>query len=275
VHTRPPAAAGVFYSAERSCLAAEVDRLLVDALQASAAVTPSSARPPSVPKAVIAPHAGYAYSGPVAAAAFAPWRSLPCGCVKRVIVIGPAHFAPVRAVASTTAEAFSTPLGPVRVDEAALAELRRHRLVSDYDPAHAREHSLEVELPFLQRLFPEAAIVPLAVGDLPFEEVAAALDACWGGPETVIVVSSDLSHYLPYEAARRADGDTARRIAGLEAGAIDYENACGAVAVNALLYLGARRGLEVAVADLRNSRDTMGCGGEVVGYGAFHFRPSS
>jgi len=242
---RPPAVAGSFYPADPSQLRALVARLL--------AAAPYGAPP----KALIAPHAGYVYSGPVAAAVF---RRLEDTAVRRIALLGPAHFSLLRGAALPDAAAMRTPLGDVPIEDPGLPRSAA---------AHAGEHSLEVELPFLQVALPAFSLVPLAVGDADPEEVAAILDGLWGGAETVIVVSSDLSHYLQYDDARRADAATAKEILAL--GRLTHEDACGATAINGLLLAAKRREMRADLVDLRNSGDTAGDKGRVVGYGAFAF----
>ncbi|HUJ29143.1 MAG TPA: AmmeMemoRadiSam system protein B [Myxococcales bacterium] len=236
--------AGSFYPAEPAVLRAEVERLL-----AAAAQGPAS-------KAIIAPHAGYIYSGPIAASAFRRLTG-----VKRVVLLGPSHFVALRGVALPAGDVYSTPLGDVPVE--APPGLRVNQA------AHAREHSLEVEVPFLQCALREFTLVPLVVGDAAPQEVAGVVDALWGGPETAIVISSDLSHYLPYELAQRADAATAKEILAL--GRLDHGDACGAAPVNGLLAAARKRGLRAELFDLRNSGDTAGDRQRVVGYGAFGF----
>jgi AmmeMemoRadiSam system protein B len=250
--------AGSFYPGDATALAAEVDRHLASASPAA----------PVRPKAVIAPHAGYPYSGAIAGSAFRPWRDDPPP-VRRVVLLGPAHTRPCW-IAASGADAFATPLGEVPIDRAGLDALVRAGLADVDDAPHAQEHSLEVQLPFLQRLFHRFALLPLVVGDAEPDEVARLLEACWGGPETVVVVSSDLSHYLDAEAARQVDTATARAIEQLRFEAIDFDQACGARPVAGLLAVAAHRGLRVSLADLRNSGDTAGPADRVVGYGAFH-----
>jgi AmmeMemoRadiSam system protein B len=214
--TRPPAVAGTFYPADPRRLSAEVAGLL-----AVAAV-----ELPSPPKAVIAPHAGYIYSGPIAASAFAPLR----GCARmkaRVILIGPAHYAWVPGIAAPTVDAFETPLGSVPLDHAALAAISDLPFVLRDDAAHMPEHALEVELPFLQSVLADFSLVPLLVGDATPEQVARVLERLWGGPETLIVVSSDLSHYLGSDAARQRDAETAAAIEGGNWAGLGPDDACG------------------------------------------------
>lgn len=231
---RPAAVAGSFYPAEPHRLQPEVDELL----RAAAAGRPTTSRPP---KALIVPHAGYMYSGPIAASAYA--RLIPyADRIQRVVLVGPSHRVYFAGVALPEASAFETPLGVVSVDTEATA------LIADVPrlaAPHAREHALEVQLPFLQRVLSRFAIVPLLAGEAAGEMVAAVLDALWGGPETLIVISSDLSHYLPYETARRLDADTADRIVNLTETPLRHDQACGATPVNGLLICARRLGMRV------------------------------
>jgi AmmeMemoRadiSam system protein B len=221
------------------------------------------------PKAVIAPHAGYVYSGPIAGSAFRAIEPA-AAAIERVVLLGPAHFLPIRGLALPGHQYFGTPLGEVRIEPDGAGASLRLPQVRVIPEAHTREHSLEVELPFLQSLLGEFVLVPLAVGEASGEEVAEVLDRLWGGPETLIVISSDLSHYLPYEAARRADRATADEILAL-GGPLDPRQACGAAPVNGLLEAARSRGLVPELLDLRNSADTAGDPARVVGYGAFAF----
>jgi AmmeMemoRadiSam system protein B len=254
---RRPAVAGMFYPGSPSELRSTVEDLL-------RGVPPD--RGPA-PKAVIAPHAGYVYSGPTAAVAF---QALAGRRLERVIVLGPAHRVPVHGLALPGADAFATPLGEVPVDAEGVRAVSDLPQVSTFPQAHAPEHSLEVELPFLQVLFPGVPVLPIVVGDADGDEVAEVLDRVWGGPETAIVISSDLSHYLPYDVARRVDRETADEILALE-GPLHSRQACGAYPINGLLVAARRRGMEPRLLDLRNSGDTAGDRGRVVGYGAFAF----
>ncbi|MEZ5542967.1 MAG: AmmeMemoRadiSam system protein B [Pseudomonadota bacterium] len=258
--SRAPAVAGLFYPSSRSELSAQVRALL-------AAVPDGGALRP--PKALIVPHAGYVYSGPVAASAYARLAPL-AGRIRRVVLLGPVHRIPVRGLALPAATAFTTPLGEVPLDTAAMAALRKLPAVTVNDAVHAQEHSLEVHLPFLQTVLGDFTLLPLAVGDATQAEVAAVLDRVWGGAETLVVISSDLSHYLPYRAARRVDEETVQRILELRAD-IDHDEACGATPVNGLLAFAADRGLTAEVLDLRNSGDTAGDHARVVGYCAIAF----
>jgi AmmeMemoRadiSam system protein B len=253
---RPPAAAGLFYAGDPDRLQAQVSEL-IGAVEASASVAP---------KALIAPHAGYVYSGSVAAEAFARLRP-GSHAIKRVVLIGPAHFVPVRGIAAPTVDAFATPLGRTPIDRQALAAIAD--LVVETDAPHAPEHSLEVELPFLQTLLPSFALVPLVIGDASAQEVAEVLRRLWGGPETTIVVSSDLSHYHDHDTARRLDVATAAAIERGEWQSLGPDQACGFLAVAGLIVETNRRRLAPRRLALCNSGDTAGGRDRVVGYGAW------
>lgn len=259
LNVRPAAVAGMFYPASPIELRDDVDALL------GAASAPEA----HAPKALIVPHAGYVYSGAVAASAYAAIRSRADG-IRRVVLLGPAHRAYVTGLALPEADAFETPLGTVRVDRAALKLIP---WVPRSEDAHMQEHSLEVQLPFLIRALREFALVPLCVGEAEPEDVARVLEALWGGPETLIVVSSDLSHYLPYQVARTTDQRTAHAILALGPRPIHHEQACGATPINGLILVARRHGLHAELLDLRSSGDTAGRRSEVVGYGAFAFYP--
>ncbi|RMD78353.1 MAG: AmmeMemoRadiSam system protein B [Gammaproteobacteria bacterium] len=262
---RPPAVAGAFYPADEATLRAQVAELLA----AGAAAAEAGA---AAPKALIAPHAGYVYSGPVAGSAYArvaPWA----GRIRRVVLLGPSHRVPLPGLALPESELFLTPLGAVPVDAEGAALAARLPQVRRLEQAHAFEHSLEVHLPFLQELLGPFALVPLVVGDAEPEAVAEVLEALWGGEETLIVVSSDLSHYLDYESARRLDALTARAIQELRPEAVGPHQACGRHPINGLLVAARRRGLVPELLDLRSSGDTAGPRDQVVGYGAWAFVP--
>jgi len=219
------------------------------------------------PKALIAPHAGYIYSGPVAAHAYdalSPAR----GIVRRVVLLGPVHRVPVRGLALPDADAFETPLGRVPVDRAAIEALADLPQVVVSTRAHALEHSLEVQLPFLQRVLGEFALVPFAVGDASVNEVGAVIERLWGGPETLIVVSTDLSHYHPYRVAVQVDAETLARIEALDSD-IRHEQACGATPLNGLLAVARAKGMTIRRLSACNSGDTAGGRDQVVGYSAF------
>ncbi len=256
---RPAAVAGTFYPASAASLEEEVDTYLREGVRP---------REPLVPKALIVPHAGYVYSGPVAGSGYRLLAPI-ADRVERVVLIGPAHRVPVRGLAVSSADAFETPLGRVPVDREAVELLKRLPQVQEFDAAHAAEHSLEVHLPFLQRVLKRFAIVPLVAGDATTREVAEVLDKVWGGPETLIVVSSDLSHYYDYATARAKDEATTRAIERLDPAGLDPESACGRVGIRGLLEVARRRGLSVHTLDVRNSGDTAGPRDSVVGYGAY------
>ena len=222
------------------------------------------------PKAIIAPHASYSCSGPVAASAYAQF-DLEAELIKRVVIIGPSHYLPFRGIAISSAEGFATPLGVVPVDTEAVKNLDRLAHVAVMDGAHADEHSVEVQLPFLQVLLHEFTLVPLLVGDAKDAEVCAVIEELWGGRETRFVISSDLSHDRDYISAQRLDSATARCIEKLWADKIGPSQACGSVAVRGMLVAANRQHLWCRAIDLRNSGDTAGPRDHVVGYGAFTF----
>lgn len=256
---RAPAVAGAFYPSAAAELQAQLDAMLGSAPGAL----------PATPKALIVPHAGYIYSGPVAASAYGPLRACGNG-ISRVVLLGPTHRVAVRGLALPGASAFATPLGEIPLDADAARALGALPQVCISDEAHALEHSLEVHLPFLQQVLPRFTLLPLAVGDASTEEVAQVLNMLWGADETLIVISSDLSHYLPYDHARVVDSQTTRAILGL-APRLNHQQACGATPVNGLLRVARERGLRPQLLDLRNSGDTAGNRSRVVGYAAFAF----
>ncbi|MGD0745327.1 MAG: AmmeMemoRadiSam system protein B [Verrucomicrobiota bacterium] len=260
-NVRPSAVAGRFYPGNPVRLRAMVENFLGEA----------NAPAGSAPKAIIAPHAGYVYSGPIAASAYArlaPAREI----IKRVVLLGPSHFVSFDGLAAPGAEAFATPLGTVPVDTAVVRDLCSHLpQVSVRDDAHADEHALEVQLPFLQVVLADFKIMPLLVGEARDEEVAEVIESLWDGVETCIVISSDLSHYHDYETAQRTDSGTARAIESLNWKAVGVEQACGRMPICGLLSAAKERGLRCRAVDLRNSGDTSGERERVVGYGAFVF----
>ncbi len=262
MHIRHAAVAGAFYPGNPRDLDTMVRRFLADA----ETTVPEG----PIPKAIIAPHAGYVYSGAVAATAYA--RLAPAaGVVRRVVLLGPCHRVAVTGLAVSSADAFETPLGAVPLDKKAIESIVSLPQVSVFDATHEDEHSLEVHLPFLQEIFDQFSLVPLVVGRASGDEVADVLERLWGGPETLIVISSDLSHYLDYETAREIDAATCKAIETLDASAIGGAQACGRVPVAGLLTLARRRGLRATTLDLRNSGDTAGDRNRVVGYGAWMF----
>lgn len=261
---RQPAVAGSFYSGHSRILARDVSALLAAVPSVRAAV-----RDGKLPKAVIVPHAGYIYSGATAAAAYA---TLAGGrdVIERVVLLGPVHRVPVLGLALPGNDVFATPLGNVPVDPAAAALIRTMPQVVTSVAAHAQEHSLEVQLPFLQSVLGEFSVVPLAVGDVTAAEIAEVLEVLWGGPETLIVISSDLSHFLPYAAAQAADRHTVQHILSLQ-GPLTQEQACGGNPINGMLLAAKRHHLQPLLLDLRNSGDTAGDKDRVVGYASFAF----
>ncbi len=225
------------------------------------------------PKALIVPHAGYMYSGDTAACAFATLergRDL----IDRVVLLGPSHHVAFRGLAAPSSAAFETPLGRVPIDEDARRRLLELPFVGEMDDAHLWEHSLEVQLPFLQESLERFSLLPLAVGQATPEQVEAALDTAWGGDETLIVISSDLSHYRSYASAKHLDAATAAAIESLRPAEISDEGACGRIGIQGLLRVARRRSLRSSTLDLRSSGDTAGGRDEVVGYGAWAFTAS-
>jgi AmmeMemoRadiSam system protein B len=256
MNTRPAAVAGLFYPDEPSVLKATLSELMADAPECDQA-----------PKAIIAPHAGYPYSGPTAAYAY---RAVAArrDRIERVVLLGPAHRVYLQGMALPSADAFATPLGDVRIDTAGVAQALRSTGTLVSDEAHAQEHSLEVHLPFLQTVLDDFELIPVVVGTCPAEQVAALLESLWGGEETLIVVSSDLSHFHPYDEAQAIDSATTAGIEAREA-SLDGEQACGAFAVNGLLLAARAHQLTVHTLDVRNSGDTAGDRHQVVGYGSY------
>ena len=262
INTRPPAVAGMFYPADAGELSATIDQLLANTQNDTVAQ----------PKALIVPHAGYVYSGSTAAIAYAtlkPWAKL----IHRVILLGPTHRVAVNGIALPEAEAFSTPLGTIRLDAPGIAAIANLPQIVFSDKVHAFEHSIEVHLPFLQRVLEQFTLVPLAVGEATAEAVAEVLDKLWDGPEILIVVSSDLSHFLPYGTAQQVDSNTCRHILQLD-GHLNPERpeqACGAFPINGLLLAARQRGLTPTLLSMCNSGDTAGDRNRVVGYASFSF----
>ncbi len=255
-HIRPPAVAGMFYPGEP----AELRRMVESFLEGEPTAGLGSA------KAYILPHAGYVYSGPVAGTGYRQLRSERAQ-IRRVVLLGPSHRVAFYGIAFSRHDGFATPLGVVPVDREAIEGIRDLPQMVELEQAHQFEHSLEVHLPFLQVALGSLKVVPLVVGDSGESEVAELLDRLWGGPETRIIISSDLSHYHDYAAACRLDRETARRIERLEP--VVPEQACGAIPLDGLLRAARARGMTLRTLDLRNSGDTAGPRDHVVGYGAF------
>jgi AmmeMemoRadiSam system protein B len=254
---REAAVAGSFYPADPVELQAQLDELL-------AAATLSL--PP--PKAIIAPHAGYIYSGPVAASAYASLVPL-AGQITRVVLLGPAHRKAFSGLAAPASTVFKTPLGSIELDSESIRRVLLLPQVHTDEEAHRLEHSLEVHLPFLQRVLQDFTLVPLVVGDASAQAVSEVIQQLWGGRETLLVISSDLSHFLDYDSARVRDATTSRAIEKLAYEDIGYHDACGRNPVNGLLYYARHHDLNIKTIDLRNSGDTAGSRDQVVGYGTW------
>lgn len=254
---RPAAVAGSFYPGNATELQGMLDDMLAAANSQGA-----------VPKVIVAPHAGYIYSGPVAASVYKLLQPVH-DRIKRVILLGPSHRVPLAGMATTSADYYSTPLGEVAIDRDAVNTIQALPAVMEADLAHAQEHSLEVHVPFLQAVLDDFSLVPLVVGETNAEDVANVLQTLWGGDETLIVISSDLSHYHDYASAQRLDSATSDAIAHLRSQDIGYEDACGRNPLCGALEIAKQRGMHVETIDLRNSGDTAGPRDRVVGYGAY------
>ena len=257
---RSTAVAGTFYPNNPNELHTDVEGLLKHAEGS-----------PEQPKAIIAPHAGYIYSGPIAARAFASiYKQYPT--INRIVLMGPAHRVAFQGVAASSSDYFATPLGEVPVDHASLQPCIENGIVKYFDSAHEQEHCLEVQLPFLQEVFDQFfEIIPLLVGDAESSQVGNVLRALWGGAETLIVISSDLSHYHDYETAKKIDSRTTALIEQFQGEQLDYDSACGRLPIQGLLLVAKEQGLHCKTLDQRNSGDTAGPHDRVVGYGAYVF----
>lgn len=258
---RAPAVAGMFYPSRADSLRSDVASYIAHGRKTAGSIKP---------KALIAPHAGYAYSGPIAGSAYACLSRM-ADEITRVVLLGPSHRVAFSGIARSGAEAFETPLGDVPLDNGSDATLAAFDFVIVNDRAHRDEHSLEVHLPFLQCALKSFELVPLVVGNTSPESVHDVMEKLWGGRETLIVVSTDLSHYLPYDHARRVDEVTTIAIEKLSPEKIHFDQACGALAVQGLLLSARKHGLKATTVDLRNSGDTAGDKNAVVGYGAYAF----
>lgn len=254
---RAPAVAGMFYPINPKEVRHMVKNLLGQVKETEA-----------IPKAIIVPHAGYIYSGPVAATAYAHLYQVR-EIIKRVVLVGPSHRVSFKGLAASSAQSFATPLGNIPLDRKMLDDLLTLKQVSLLDEAHALEHSLEVHLPFLQEILNNFSLVPLVVGEATPEEIAEVLEKVWGGKETLIIVSTDLSHYLDYETACRMDAFTSKAIENLKPEEIRHDQACGCRPINGLLHVARKHQLQIKTVDLRNSGDTAGPKNRVVGYGAY------
>jgi len=254
---RPAAVSGLFYPADAHELHEQITHLLADASAIKQA-----------PLALIVPHAGYIYSGPIAASAYVNLRPLR-NKIQRVVLLGPSHRVAFRGLATSSANFFTTPLGDIKLDTIAAEQLNHLPQVQVFDDAHAQEHSLEVQLPFLQEVLDEFELVPIVVGDATTDEVAEVIDMAWKDDSTLIVISSDLSHYHDYNSAQKMDRHTCSAIVSLNPDGIGVDDACGRHPVKGLLTVARQRGLHVHTLDLRNSGDTAGDRNQVVGYGAW------
>jgi AmmeMemoRadiSam system protein B/AmmeMemoRadiSam system protein A len=253
---RPAAVAGQFYAASAAQLQQDVDALLDQA-----------STPAPCPKALVAPHAGFVYSGSTAAAVYARVKN-GAAKISRVVLLGPSHRVGFEGIATSSADFYATPLGQIPLDRAAIEAIQRLPGVEPLDQAHKDEHSLEVQLPFLQRCLKQFSLVPLVVGQASPESVAAVIDALWGTEETLVVISSDLSHFLDYDAARDKDTETTALIENRSA-TLTGDQACGCKPLNGLLQVLQRRQLDINTVQLLNSGDTAGSRERVVGYGAW------
>jgi len=261
---RPAAVAGMFYPDDEISLRSMVQQFLAQATSSGPA-----------PKAIIVPHAGYIYSGPIAGSAYHLLENNSAS-FKRVVLLGPSHRVPLLGLAASSASSFSTPLGLIEIDQDRIKKLSKLKQVKIMDEAHAMEHSLEVQLPFLQTILTDFKLIPLVVGDASAREVCEVLELACQDPnqdqQTLIVISSDLSHYHDYATANKLDALTSHAIENLDGDQIGYENACGRTAVNGLLMFASNRGMKAEILDQRNSGDTAGDKDQVVGYGAYAFR---
>jgi AmmeMemoRadiSam system protein B len=254
---RQPAVAGTFYPAHPAILQKMLNTYL-------SAVKSTS----KVPKAMIVPHAGYIYSGQIAASAYARLK-LGADNINRVVLLGPSHRVGFKGLAVSHAEVFNTPLGGIPLDTTAIQNLLALPFVVYMDEAHHLEHSLEVQLPFLQTVLKNFKLIPIVAGEATAEQVAQVLDLFYDDPQTLIVISSDLSHYHDYATAQRLDSETNHKIENLQYQQLDCESACGRVAVRGLMALAQKKSLSIKNIDLRNSGDTAGDKNRVVGYGAY------
>jgi len=258
---RQPAVAGMFYPDNPAELAEAVKHYL-----------DSTHKSHGIPKAMIVPHAGYVYSGPVAGSAYASLRPIR-DKISTVVLLGPSHRVPVIGLATSSARHFITPLGAVELDQEAIAGILQYPQIHNMNEAHALEHSLEVQIPFLQQVLDNFKLIPIVVGDASASDVSMILEKLWGDEETLIVISSDLSHYHDYKTAQKMDMRTSQAIEAMDANTIQYEDACGRNPVNGLLQLAKQRNMQVETIDRRNSGDTAGSKDQVVGYGAYLFYP--
>lgn len=255
---RPPAVAGLFYPADRKILKEDIDQYLVQADSVSTII----------PKAIVVPHAGYIYSGPIAASAYKqliPFKNK----INRVVLLGPSHRVAFRGLAVPVSDFFNTPLGNIPIDQKGIQQLSELPQVITSEQAHQEEHSLEVQLPFLQEVLNDFSLIPIVVGDAERHEVAEVINTLWGDEHTLIVISTDLSHYHNYNEAKQLDRATSDAIINLKPDLIDYDDACGRNGLKGMLTVAKERHLSIDILDLRNSGDTAGDKSRVVGYGAY------
>lgn len=259
-HLRPAAVAGHFYPENGDKLRAMVRGFL--------APPSTGGETPRCPKAIIAPHAGLIYSGAPAGAVYRRLKPF-AAQIERIVLVGPNHRVPVQGIAASSAASFATPMGRVPIDRKAVERACEIRGVEVNDLAHKDEHCLEVHLPFLIEILPSFELVPLLVGHDPENICAQVLQTLWGGPETLIIISSDLSHYLDYDTARAMDQRTCDAIMAFDGDRIGREQACGRAAIRGILNTAQARGLGIETVALCNSGDTAGPRDRVVGYGSW------
>ena len=257
---RQPAVAGMFYPADKQSLKNDIHQYLNNV----------SVDQKENPKAIVVPHAGYIYSGPIAASAYKQIIPLK-DKINRVVLFGPSHRVAFNGLAVPESDIFNTPLGNIPIDQKGIQQLSDLPQVIVSDQAHRDEHSLEVQLPFLQEILGEFSLIPLVVGDAERHEVAEVINRLWGDEHTLIVISTDLSHYHEYNEAKQLDRATSDAIKNLKPDLIGYEDACGRNGLKGMMTVAEEKHLSVDILDLRNSGDTAGDKGRVVGYGAYVF----
>lgn len=255
---KKPAVAGAFYPDEPDILNNMVEHLF-DAITWAG----------SSPKAIIAPHAGYIYSGIAAACAYQCLEMMPY--IKNIILVGPSHYIAFNGVAYSDYDTFITPLGELFVNTNLIQQIAKLPATQHFNDAFSREHCLEVQFPFLQKKLNEFTIVPLLVSGANKQTVASVLEALWGDKETLVIISSDLSHYHDYLTAQQLDSETSQAIVNLDADNIKEDSACGRIAIRGLLHLAKQKKMQAKKILQINSGDTAGDKQRVVGYGAYHF----
>jgi AmmeMemoRadiSam system protein B len=267
--TRPAAVASMFYPDDPALLRQDIQDMLADASLSPSNSNPPNSIPPN-PKAIIVPHAGYMYSGSIAASAYA--RLIPeKDKIHKIVLLGPCHRVPLTGLATSSADYFETPLGSIKIDRGSINLIQALPQVQEFDLTHQQEHSLEVQLPFLQEIFNNFTLVPLVVGNTSATDVHEVIESLGGGDETLIVISSDLSHFHDYATAQKMDTSTCEAIEAFDGNAINQEQACGRNPILGLLKSAQKHNMKVTTLDLRNSGDTAGNKDQVVGYGAWMF----